>query len=90
MDSYRCLSVLEVYGIGPPYLWFPCQYWGRLTMVAQAIGYCGYPFKGYEGVTQLDPLLPMLFNFVVYAVIGHCLIIIVDETTVLEGFYRSL
>ena len=55
-------------------------------MVAQAISYYGYPFKGYQGVTQVDPLLTMLFNVVLYAVIGHCLIIIVDETTVLEVF----
>ena len=40
-------------------------------MVARAVGYYGAPFRLDIGVTQGDPLLPTIFNVVVYAVIFH-------------------
>ena len=40
-------------------------------MVARTGGYFGLMFKGYRGVTQGDPLTPMIFNVVVDAVICH-------------------
>ena len=44
-------------------------YWDRLTVVDKSCGYYGLLFKGYHRVTQGDPLLPILFNMFVYAVI---------------------
>ena len=38
-------------------------------MAAKAGGYFGRPFKGYQGVTQGDPLYPTIFNVVVDDVI---------------------
>ena len=40
-------------------------------MVAKDGGYFGRPFKGYQGVTQGDPLYPTIFNVFVDAVIRH-------------------
>ena len=40
-------------------------------MVDKASRYFGRPFKGYQGVTQGDPLSPTIFNVVVDAVIRH-------------------
>ena len=43
---YRCLEILEGYGVGPQARRLLQTYWGRLTMVAQAGGYYGTDFKG--------------------------------------------
>ena len=48
-------------------------------MVSRAGGYYGPPFKGDSGVTQGDPLYPMLFNVAVDAVIRHW-VAVVEET----------
>ena len=40
-------------------------------MVAKAGGYFRHPFKGYQGVTQGDPMYPTTFNLVVDALIRH-------------------
>ena len=49
------------------------MYCSCLTMVAKVSRYSGRPFKGYQGVTQGDPLSPTIFNVVVDAVICHWL-----------------
>ena len=46
-------------------------YWDRLTMVVKAGGYFGRLFKGYQGVTQGNPLSHNIFNMVVGAIILH-------------------
>ena len=38
-------------------------------MVACAGGYYGVVFKGFRGVTQGDPLSPIIFNFLVDVVV---------------------
>ena len=48
-------------------------------MVAWAGGYYGEPFRGKRGVTQGEPLLPIIFNVVVDAVVRHW------ESLVAEG-----
>ena len=40
-------------------------------MVTKAGGYIRRPFKGYQGVTQVDPLSLPIFNVVMDAVICH-------------------
>ena len=40
-------------------------------MVAWAGGYYGEPFRGKRGVTQGEPLLPIIFNVVVDTVVRH-------------------
>ena len=40
-------------------------------MAARAIGYYSDPFKGFRGVTQVDPLLINISNVVLDAVISN-------------------
>ena len=64
LDRYRCLEILEGYGIGPQARKLLKTYWHRLTMIAQAGGYYGTSFMGKRGVMQGDPLSPTIFNVV--------------------------
>ena len=47
------------------------MYWDQLTMVSKDGGYFGCLFKGYQGVTQGNPLPPTIFKMVVGAIICH-------------------
>ena len=58
LDRYRCLDILEGYGVVPGACWLLQTYWRRLTMVAREGGYYGTAFQGDRGVTQGDPLSP--------------------------------
>ena len=49
-------------------------------MVARAGGYYGAAFKGARGVTQGDPLSPIILNMVVDAVVRHCVTMMVEGT----------
>ena len=71
LDRSRCLEILEGYGVGPRARELLRNYWHRLTMVAWAGGYYGTTFRGERGVTQGDPLSPIIFNVVVDAVVRH-------------------
>ena len=55
--------------MGPRYRLLVQTYWRRLKMVARAVGYYGAVFHGERGVTQGDPLSPIIFNAVVDAVV---------------------
>ena len=71
LDRFRCLKILEGYGVVPKSRRLLTSYWYRLTMVARAGGYYGTSFGGERGVTQGDPLSPTIFNMVVDAVVRH-------------------
>ena len=73
LDSYRCLEILEGYGVGPQSRRLLQTYWRRLAMVARAGVYYGTALQGARGVTQGDPLFPTIFNVVVDAVVRHLL-----------------
>ena len=47
-------------------------------MVARVGGYYGASFKGYQGVTQVDPLSPNISNVVVDAVVRHWVTVMVE------------
>ena len=49
-------------------------------MVAREGGYYGAAFKGAQGVTQVDPLSPTIFNVVVDAVVRHWVTVMVEGT----------
>ena len=49
-------------------------------MVARAGGYYGTGFKGERGLTQGNPLSPTIFNMVVYAVVRHCVTVVIADT----------
>ena len=57
LDRYRCLGILEGYGMGPRALRLLRLYWARLRMVARVGGYYGAPFRIERGVTQGDLLI---------------------------------
>ena len=62
-------------------------------MVARAGRYYGEAFKGARGVTQGDPLYPIIFNVVVDAVSRHWVNGLVDEAeekreTGREGYHQ--
>ena len=59
------------YGVGPRMVRLLRTYWDQLNMVAKAGRYFGRLFKGYQGVTQGDPLYLIMFIVVVDAVICH-------------------
>ena len=71
LDRFRCLEILEGYGIRPRARNLLKHYWHRLTMVARARGYYGAAFWGERGLTQGEPLSPTIFNVVVDAVVQH-------------------
>ena len=47
-------------------------------MVARVIRYFGAPVKVQNGVTQGDPISPMVFNVVVYSVLWHWIYVEVE------------
>ena len=61
LERYRCLEILEGYGVGPRSRRLRQTYWRRLTMVARAGGYYGTDFKGEQGVTQGNTVSPHHF-----------------------------
>ena len=71
LDRSRCLEILEGYAVGPRARRILHTYWRRITMVARVGGYYGTDFKGEIGVTQGDPLSPIICNVVVDAVVSH-------------------
>ena len=71
LDRFRCLEILEGYGVGPRDRRLLRTYWGTMTMVERAGGYYGDAFKGAQGVTQGEPLSPTIFNVVVDTVVRH-------------------
>ena len=48
-------------------------------MMAKAGGYFVRPFKGYQGVTQGNPLSPKIFNVVVDAFIGQWVAVVIPS-----------
>ena len=78
------LDLLAAYGVVPRTVRLIRTYWDRLTMVAKAGGYLGCPFKGYQVVTQGDPLTPTIFNVVVDAVVRHWVMVVTPTEAVTE------
>ena len=62
LNRYRCLEILEGYGVEPRACRLLWTYWSWLGMVAKAGGYYGTAFKVARSVTQGYPLSPIIFN----------------------------
>ena len=88
LDRDICLQILEVYGVGTQALHLLQRYWVFLTIVSRSGGYYGAPFKGYRGVTKGGALSPTIFNLVVYAVVQHWFLLVVDGEEVMESWGR--
>ena len=89
LDRFRCLGILEGYGVEHRKLLLLLQYWARLRMLERAGGYYGAPFHGKRGVTQGNPLYPTILNVVVDAVVCHWESVLVAEREEQEGGYSS-
>ena len=79
LDRSRTLDILKGYGVGDRVRRLLATHWERATMVARAERYYGTEFKGERGVTQGDPLSPIIFNVVVDAVVRHWLHLATQE-----------
>ena len=79
LDKSRCLDILGGYGVGPQARQLLRIYWSRMKMVERAGGYYGAAFMGYRGMTQGNPLSPIIFNVVVYEVVRHRVSVMVDS-----------
>ena len=69
LERDLCLDILSGYGVGPRMLRVLRTYWVRLHMAAKAGGHYSPVFQIHHGVTQGDPLSPMIFIVVADAVI---------------------
>jgi Reverse transcriptase (RNA-dependent DNA polymerase) len=65
----RKLSLLQSYGMGPRLLGLLQNFWSGLQLVLRQGGFHGRPIRSGRGVTQGDPLSPIIFNVVVDAVV---------------------
>ena len=77
LDRYRCLDILEGYGVVPQSRRLLQTYWRWLTMLSRAGGYYRTAFQGVRGVTQGDPLSSTIFNVVADAVVHNWEIVVV-------------
>ena len=83
LDKDRGLKILEIYGVGPSACGLLSTYWGQLTIVSCAGGYCvggyfGTVFKGDWGRTKGDLLSLTISNVVVDAVVRHWLSMVIE------------
>ena len=80
LDLHNAYEALDRsrYGVGPRAFRILHTYWRRLTMVTRANGYYGEEFKGARGVTQRDPISPIIFNLVVDAVVRNWVMVMVE------------
>ena len=49
-------------------------------------GYSRAEFKGFQGVNQVDPLSPTIFNVVVDAVVRHWILLVTDVALSQDGW----
>ena len=69
LDMGRCLEVLRGEGLGPNMARLVTSYWYQQRIVSKSGKFLGKYFWAGRGVTQGDPMSPMFFNIVVYAVV---------------------
>ena len=69
LNRDRCIDILVGYLVGPRTLRILRTYWVQHHMALEAGGHYGPIFHSHCGVTQGEPLSPMIFNLAVDAVI---------------------
>ena len=73
LDWERTLKILAAYGVGPKLLALQKHFWETATLVCRAGGNYGEMFGAKRGVTQGGPLLSLMFNVCVDAVVREWL-----------------
>jgi retron-type reverse transcriptase len=71
LDLGRTIQLLQAYGVGPRSIRILENFWNNLQLVLKQGGYYGRPIQSELGVTQGDPLSPIVFNVAVDAVVRH-------------------
>ena len=71
LDREHCQDTLTGYGVGPRKIRILRTYWDRPQMAEKVGGHYGPAFQSHRGVTQGDPLPPMIFNVAVDTFIKH-------------------
>ena len=79
LDRDQCMEILLGYSIGPRTEHILQFYWKHLFMVDISGHYYGTPFKGHQGITQVDSLSPTILNMVVGTVICHWVTLVTGE-----------
>ena len=86
LDRERTLMALKGYGVGDRILRLLSVYWEGARHVCRTGGYYGTPFRSERGVTQGDPVSPVIFNVVVDCVVRHwCQLVFPENTRVAEN-----
>jgi Reverse transcriptase (RNA-dependent DNA polymerase) len=78
----KLLYILRQYGAGPNVLNILSNFWQQLWVAPKQAGFYGPSIKSDRGVTQGDPLSPILFNLIIDAIIRETKRV----TTHLDGF----
>jgi Reverse transcriptase (RNA-dependent DNA polymerase) len=65
----KLLQILQQYGAGPNILKILDTFWQQLCVAPRQAGFYGPAIKSDRGVTQGDPLSPILFNIIINAVV---------------------
>jgi Reverse transcriptase (RNA-dependent DNA polymerase) len=84
-DSVCCqklLHILQQYGAGPNILNLLSNFWQQLWVAPKQAGFYGPYIKSDRGVTQGDPLSPILFNIIFDVIVRETKRV----TTHLDGF----
>jgi Reverse transcriptase (RNA-dependent DNA polymerase) len=71
LDRDRTIQLLQAYGVGPRLMRLLQTFWNNLQLVPKQGVYYGRLIKSELGVTQGDPLSPVVFNIAVDAVVRH-------------------
>jgi Reverse transcriptase (RNA-dependent DNA polymerase) len=69
LDRGHTLDLLQGYGVGPNVRALLSNFWDNLQLVPRQGGFYGPPIRSERGVTQGDPLSPIIVNVVVDAVV---------------------
>jgi Reverse transcriptase (RNA-dependent DNA polymerase) len=77
----KLLHIMQQYGIGNNTIKLLHNFWSKLWVAPRQAGFYGNPIKSDRGVTQGDPLSPILFNILIDA--------IVRETKRIHGHHAS-
>ena len=77
---------MEGCGVGPQVCRLLTQYWDHSTILERVIRYYGDPFQGSWGVTQGDPLYPLIFNIVADAIFHHWFGLVADKEATPDSF----
>ncbi len=85
LDREQTLDILEAYGVGPKMLRLQKHFWDTAKLVCRAEGNYGESFNAARGITQGGPLLSLMFNVCVDAIVREWLCQMLDKDIARDG-----